>query len=1103
MNKLNVSNIFFILLLFAFSCSESDNFQLSNKNENSETKFKRLSADCGFDFINSLDESELTNPFNYINLYTGGGVAIGDINNDGLQDVFMTSNINSCKLFLNNGALKFTDITIEAGCATTGWCTGVTMADVNNDGWQDIYVCKSYHDSSVERRNLLFINNKNNTFTEQGIALGAGDENYSIGASFFDYDKDGDLDLIVANHPRYRFMPLAHHYKLWKDPIKKYSSRLYRNDFGKFTETTTTAGILSYGFCLSLTTSDFNADGWPDIFITVDHDEPDMIFRNNKNGTFTNITDSALSVSSLSSMGIDVGDLNNDQFPEIVVAEMLAEDHYREKIVMGMQNIDRFKYLVDTLGYKYYQMHNFLYQNNANNTFSDISQLAGVSKSDWSWSCLFMDYNNDGLQDLYFSNGIYKELFHKDRKRKFDSIMTSFNGNMELMNKEAKLYAMKAPQTKISNYMYKNLGNINFTNVASDIGIDDKTITTGSAYGDLDNDGDLDLVTNDLNNPSFIYENRSKSNNFLRLSLIGTENLPTLGSKAKIEVGGKEHFRELLSTRGFQSSCEQVFHFGLGKSSSVEKLTIIWPNDHVQEIDNPEINKHLRLKYNPKSSYLKSESTVSQIKVEDASYIGIDFVHNENTYNDYVDQVLLPHKLSEYGPFISKGDINGDQLEDIYIGGPSGQPGSLYLKNEFGKYKIEPQNSFNNDKDFEDGHSLFIDVDNDKDLDLIVSSSGYEFPENDTLYQPRLYLNHLGVFSKAIGHFPEHRFSSSCVKHADIDLDGDLDIFLGGRLTPKKYPNPGTSAIFINNGQGHFSNVTKSLGKELEKIGMVKDAEWTDLNNDGYPDLIVVGEWMPISFFIQENGKFLNKTSSFMSKPLSGWWNCIESADIDNNGLTDFIIGNLGYNYKYKASTAQPFTIYSNDFDNNGSCDIVLGSYFGDKIYPVRGRTCSSEQIPIISEKFPTFEKYAQADLFSVYGEKIYESLKYEVNEFGSIILFQDSVNHFDIKVLPRAAQIAPINDVIIIDYNEDGLKDILVAGNLFQSEIETGKASSGTGNILVNLGNKKFNVLSSAKISLYLPQDVKSLLKLDHNRILVGANNSQAKLVIIEETHK
>ncbi len=1100
--KLNL--ILFSFSFFCLGCSEDKSDDKGSTTEIIKG-FKNVTEGSGFDFKNLLDEETLLNPFNYINAHTGGGVAIGDINNDGLPDIYMTANMSTSKLFLNRGNMEFEDITISSKTNTEGWCTGVTMADVNQDGWLDIYVCKSYYNQPVDRGNLLFINNGDNTFAEKAKELGINDENFSIGASFLDYDMDGDLDVIVANHPRFRFVPLKTHLDYWKNPILGFSNRLFRNDGNSFSDVTEQSGILSYGFSLSVSTSDFNNDNYPDIFITVDHDEPDLIFKNNQDGTFTNILNSAINSSSLSSMGIDAGDLNNDRYPDFVVAEMLSQDHYREKINMSMQSVDRFNFLVDTIGYKYYQMHNFLYANNGNSTFSDLSQLTGVHKSDWSWSSLFMDYNNDGNQDIFFSNGVYRNFLHRDKKAKLDSVMISLNGDFQKMNKVAKEYSKNAPQIKLANVLFENQGNYRFENDINSNNLSEKTVSTGSAYGDLDNDGDLDLVVNNIGDPSFIYENISKGNNYLKVHLKQNKEQTRIGSKVYLDYGGQFQHRELLSARGFQSSSDAVIHFGLGSVKQVNLITIVWPNGRTQKIQNVNANQTLSIEYkNATSNQQQATKNIAFFETKKASSIGINFRHQENVYDDYNDQILLPHKLSEYGPHMAVGDINKDGMEDLYICGAHKQAGAIYVQNKNNSFVLNQNKDLTKDKVFEDGDAQFVDVDGDDDLDLIVVSTGYEFDGGDDRYVPRLYLNDgSGHFSRKVDAFPAFSHSSACITSTDLDGDGDIDIFIGGRLNPKQYPRPGTSALMINDGTGKFTNQISELTTDLEHFGMIKDAAWTDFNDDGRPDLIVIGEWTYVGFFENVDGQLKNKSDQYFDMNTKGWWNTLSIADIDQDGSEDIVLGNLGYNYKYKASKDKPFTVYGKDFDNNGNSDIVLATYYGDEVYPVRGKNCSSEQMPELEQKFKTFESFAHADLIDVYGEDLKTALKYEATEFGSMVLFKESIGKYTSTILPPLAQASPINGIIIRDIDNDSDSDIIIAGNLYQSEIETGRADSGTGYIIENLGDRKFKTKPVHKSGIDLREDVKSLyeVKVGTEPItLVGINNGTLKFLKLAE---
>lgn len=977
--KLHITFVIGYLLLslsitFLTGCLSPNKSKLDSST--SSARFQILDAQkSGLQFSNILDEDNLTNPFNYINAYNGGGVAIGDINNDGLQDIYLTGNMVSSKLFLNMGNLKFKDITLSSGTGTKGWCTGVTMADVNNDGFLDIYVCRNYEDDPEKRTNLCFINNQNGTFDEKSKGLGIDDSNYSICASFLDFDRDGDLDLTVGNTPRYRLEgDFMHHYNLWKHPVPEYSNKLYRNDHGKFIDVTKESGLLSYGFTLGVTTSDLNVDGWPDIWFSVDHDEPDIILYNNKDGTFRNASKTAVKEVSRSSMGIDAGDLNHDLYPDIAVVEMLSEDHFREKVVMSMQTVSRFQTIVDSFQFTYYQMRNFLHLNNGNETFSDVGQLANIHKTDWSWSSLFFDADNDGWQDLYVCNGYWRDIYNKDTYKPFDSTMLALGNQMDLKNQLATKYAKSCVQTKLSNYLFRNQGDLTFENISNSANVDKPTISTGGAYGDLDNDGDLDLVINNIGENCDLIENISPPNNYLRIKFEYQKGMVELGAKVTLKCGSDFQQREQLNTRGYQSSSEPIIHFGLGNVKKVDEVTIVWPNGKQQTMQNVTSNQTILARFQDATDQFQKPDYTTWVTEVPSQLTGLNYEHFENGYDDYIDQVLLPHKMTQQGPHLVTGDINQDGLTDIFFPGAATYPGQLFIQNQKGLFNKKSIPAIEADRIFEDGHAIIFDANGDGYQDICVGSSGYEYIVGPVSPFPnRLYLNDgKGNFQKSKDAFPHWDYPTSAIQASDYDQDGDMDLFIGGYCYPQRYPESTPSSIYENDGKGHFKNITKLICPELQSIGMVKDAKWCDINQDHKMDLVIVGEWMPITIMVQENGKLVNKTEKYFNTPMYGWWNSIATIDLDGNGLLDLVAGNLGLNYKYKASTIRPFKIFSGDIDKNGKWDIVLGTYYGTTMYPVRGRTCSSQQCEkLIKSKFPDFTSFAKADIQKVYGEEL------------------------------------------------------------------------------------------------------------------------------------
>ncbi|MCH8905411.1 MAG: VCBS repeat-containing protein, partial [Bacteroidetes bacterium] len=853
---------------------------------------------------------------------------------------------------------------LAAGIEGDGWCTGVTMADVNADGFLDIYVCRSYDDDNPQKRgNLLFINNGDQTFTERGEEYGLNDISHSTQATFFDYDLDGDMDVYVINNPRWHVDEAR--FEKQKNPQLEESDKLFRNDGNNhFKDVTIESGIINFGFSLGLAAADVNNDGYPDIYVSVDHSEPDYFYINNGNGTFTNSTGSSLKHISNFGMGMDLADFNNDGLIDIVVVDMMAEDNFRQKTQMKGMSPKTFWNMVDH-GYHYQYMRNTLQLNNGNGTYSEIGLLAGITSTDWSWSTLMADFDNDGLKDIFVSNGFRKGLRDNDflievKKMKVEAKKTSEHVDIY------EIEEMMPTGELLSNYLFKNNGDLTFREVTTEFGLTDQAFSYGAAYGDLDNDGDLDLIINNLDDQTFVYRNNATDqleNNYLRIHLKGSGNNKLgIGAKVTIEHGNSMQYQELTLTRGFQSSVENRLHFGLGTIDKVDRVKVVWPDGKQQILNNVEVN--ILLVIDQSDANIPSGESLEQVNLlfsELTTRIGISFTHKENDFDDFEKEILLPHKMSQFGPNIAVGDVNHDGLDDFYVGGASEQAGSLYIQNEDATFTEISGTPFERDRICEDIGAVLFDSDNDGDLDLYVVSGGNEFDPASKYLQDRLYLNDgLGNFTKSKSNIPEMISSGSCVVPGDYDGDGDMDLFIGGRVVPGRYPFAPSSYI-LNNEGGIFSDVTEEIAPGLSDQGLVTSAIWTDFDNDGSKDLIVVGEWMPISFYHNNSGKFENKTEEFGFGNSTGWWNKIIEGDFDKDGDMDYVAGNLGLNYKYTATVEEPLHIYCYDFDRSGTFDIVLGYYNGGTCYPVRGRQCSSQHMPFIPQKFPNYNSFGSA----------------------------------------------------------------------------------------------------------------------------------------------
>lgn len=1098
--------IFFLFL--SLSCHDSpDNTSMSQGAWPTDTsgrkapRFESVPAEkTGVAFNNLLDINVLKSPLDNINVYNGGGVATGDINNDGLPDLFFTGNLVSNKLYLNKGNFQFEDISEKAGVTTAEtWSSGVTMADVNGDGLLDIYVCRAYYEDAAKRENLLYINNGDLTFSEQAKKYGINDPGYSIVATFLDYDKDGRADLFVGNHPINRFVSFGEHITNWKDPKPEWSDKLYHNNGnGSFTDVTQKAGLLNYGWTLGVVAADLNQDGWTDIFVAVDHTEPDRYYLNNKNGTFSEVSSQKMKHMSHSSMGIDAADINNDGLLDLAVVEMLGTSNFMEKTKQAPTNVSLFWTLIE-VGYQYQYTRNMLHLNAGNGEFSEIGQMAGIDRSNWSWASLLADFDNDGWKDYFVSNGYFREYLDQDHQKKFlQSLNEAQQRGAPIQSLRAD-YGKTAPSTKVENNFFLNNGDLTFTEKGRESGLNFLGFSSGAAYADLDNDGDLDLVVSNSNDPASIYKNLDRENggnNYLRVQLQHPPNICPIGVTVSIETRSGKQFQEFTYTRGYQSSVEGMLHFGVAKNDTVDKLTITWLDGKVQELTRVPVNQVITLKYSDSGpSINRARTKLPTLFADISANSGVDFNHSELPFDDYKKQLLLPHKMSQFGPFISVGDVNNDQLEDFYIGGAKGQLAALYYQKPDGSYIKADIPVFGADINFEDMGAAFFDANKDGLLDLYVASGSNEDDPNSQLLMDRLYINvGKGVFQKPRNAIPDIRSCSSCVKPFDFDGDGDIDLFVGGRQIPGRYPSP-ASSILLENNNGFFKDVTAEKAPALQNLGMVTDAVWTDLNNDGTADLLITGEWMPLTVIIQKGGKFTNATAEFGLQNSVGWWNRIVSADIDNDGDLDFIVGNLGRNYRYKASPERPFHIYAGDFDNNDKFGIALGYYLdGTQLYPVRGLIGSAAQCPDIAEKFKSNAAYGKASLEAVYGKKLKGALHLEATNFASSVLLNMGGGRLELSALPNEAQIAPTNAIIAEDFDGDGNVDLLIGGNFYATEVETGRADAGRGLYLKGLGNGKFLPASFMQSGLHLTGDVKDIVRikagLPGERRLLVANN-------------
>jgi hypothetical protein len=1073
--------------------------------------FTRLaSSETGVDFTNHVAEN-YTNFFaRFQYVYNGGGVAIGDVNADGLPDIYFTANEQANKLFLNQGNMRFRDATEEGAVAGAGgWDNGTVMADVNGDGYLDIYVCRGGpRDNSPEdsRRNLLYLNDGAGRFREAAAEVGLDDAGYSLQAVFFDMDNDNDLDVFVTNRPDTFFIPYPEVLRAKEISDERYRDQLYRNDGGRFVRITEQAGIKgNFGYGLGLTTLDANGDGYTDLYVSNDYLENDYLYENQGDGTFREAIADYTNHVAFYGMGVDVADLDNDGLEDIVQLDMSPEDYVRSKTTMASMNVARYREIMAS-GFHDQYMHNMLQLNRGGGVFSEVSQLAGISKTDWSWSCLAADYDNDGHRELFVTNGYRRDVADKDANIAFRAYLAGNEPGRHTNEENAAYVISLFNSVPLANYFFDraDTAGLRFENVAALAGFDQPTFSNGAAYGDLDGDGDLDLVVNNLEAEAGIFRNESTEGNYLRIALEGpTGNAFGIGAALSLEFeDGSRQYQIVRTVRGYLSSVEPIAHFGFGEDRQARLLHVDWPDGRHNTLEIPRPNELLTVRHADASATMPAPAPAPKTLFADVTQA--HFVtaprQRENDFDDYHSQVLLPHALSRQGPALAVGDTNGDGREDFYLGGAKGVAGRLYRQQMDGTFTEIPDAFPAGSAIHEDTDALFFDADGDGDLDLYVVSGGSEFPIESPHFQDRLYRNDgMGTFTRDGGSLPKIRSSGGSVTAGDMDGDGDLDLFVGGRIVPTRYPTAPRSQLLRNTGNG-FEDVTEALAPGLTDIGMVTDAVWTELDGRPGRDLLIVGEWMPVTAYVQHtNRSFRNETEALGLYATEGWWNTIFPLGEKEDGRGSFALGNLGHNYKFQASAEHPFYVFASDFDANGTSDVFLGKESGDRLVPIRGRECSSQQLPEIADKFPSYAEFAAADLSDIIDVAGERTLKYQVRQFASGSLTPRAAGGYTFTPFPEVAQYSVVNGVIGGDFNADGYADLYLAGNKYEVEIETTRADAGVGTVLLGRADGRWEVAHAKKTGVWLRENVKGLYPIKvggESYVLVVANGAPLRLL-------
>lgn len=1093
--------VVFVCLVVA-ACSQSVEVPGPGK----ETLFRRLPAsETGLVFENNLAVKEDFDVFRYRNYYNGGGVGIGDFNNDGLPDVYLTSNMGDNKLYLNKGSWKFEDITEKAGVkGSKVWSTGVSIADVNADGLLDIYVSNAGDVKGGNRENELFINNGNLTFTERAVEFGLADRGFSTHAAFFDYDRDGDLDCYVLNNS-YRPVSSLGFRNLRYERDEFGGHKLYRNDQGHFNDISEAAGIYGsvIGFGLGVTVGDVNQDNWPDLYISNDFYERDYLYINQHDGTFRESLEQYMGHISMFSMGGDLGDLDNDGYPEIFTVDMLPDDIYRLKTLSSFETYDVYQLRLRN-GYYHQFMRNMLHQNNRDGSFSEIGELAGVAATDWSWGALMVDFNNDLYKEIYVCNGIYKDVTNQD--------FVEFLGNSEQMRAaiegkqiDFKDFVERMPSVKLSNHMFTRQGDWRYSNVASEWGLGEPSFSNGAAYGDLDNDGDFDLVVNNVNQEVFVFQNRSReqsANHFLAVTLKGyAQNTFGLGANIKAYAGGQILCFDHMPIRGFQSSMDYKMIVGLGKYTQADSVVVMWPDQKMETLRAVKADQTLEFDHSRavEGGLMPLPTPRALLTPEKFTEI----LHQENAFNDFDRDRLQYTMLSTQGPAFTTTDLNGDGLDDFFIGGAIGHAGNIYLQKAGQAFTALPGTVFAADSLYEDVDAVFFDADGDRDQDLYVVTGGSEYTTQSALNADRFYENKglkngVPVFEKTANRIPAIYQSGSCVRPADIDGDGDLDLFVGTRVLPTYYGLPCDQLLFVNDGRGNFTEAGASVAPGLKKLGMVTDARWFKYDNDAFPDLLVVGEWMPVTIF-RNNGKALERVNAVAGLERSdGWWNAIHAADLDGDGDDDFVLGNLGLNTKFKPTAQSPLTLYVNDFDQNGSMEPIFAFERNGATYPLALRQDIIKQMSSMKRKFVYYKDYADKSIADIFDPKLLErATTLHFYQPQTVVMMNDGAfaGGFRLLPLPVQAQVSPVYGIESADVNADGHIDLVLGGNLLAVKPEVGRLDAMHGLVLTGDGKGSFTALGSRQSGVKLEGEVRHIqqMKSKGKTVLAFVRNQQA----------